>query len=155
MSHARIGAAARRCRSSRRRRSGELPSARAADADGIVGIGADLEPGTLLAAYRSGLPDADRPGDGMVVARPAGDHPARRPAGEPLAAAVVRPLEVRFDTGFATVVDACADRRRPHGWINRDIAAAYTRLHELGWVHSVEAWSLDDGTWPAGSTASP
>ncbi len=32
-----------------------LPSPDRADRDGIAGIGADLEPGTLLAAYRSGL----------------------------------------------------------------------------------------------------
>ena len=56
--------------------------------------GADLEPGTLLAAYRCGhLPDAGRPAAaaaGVVVARPAGRPPARRPAGEPVAAPVVR-----------------------------------------------------------------
>ena len=33
---------------------------------------------------------------------------------------------------------ACADPSRPHGWIDSQILAAYTRLHELGWAHSVE-----------------
>src|SRR5256885_15284433 len=33
----------------------QLPDPARTDADGIAGIGADLEPGTLLAAYRSGL----------------------------------------------------------------------------------------------------
>ena len=32
-----------------------LPAPERADADGIVGVGGDLEPGTLLAAYRTGL----------------------------------------------------------------------------------------------------
>ena len=32
-----------------------LPATASADDDGIVGVGADLEPGTLLAAYRRGL----------------------------------------------------------------------------------------------------
>ena len=32
-----------------------MPPPEAADDDGIVGTGADLEPGTLLAAYRSGM----------------------------------------------------------------------------------------------------
>ena len=36
---------------------------------------------------------------------------------------------------------ACADPRRPHGWINRAIRDAYRHLHELGWAHSVEAWT--------------
>ena len=34
----------------------------------------------------------------------------------------------------------CADPRRPHGWIDESFVAAYTRLHELGWAHSVETW---------------
>ena len=112
--------------------------------DDLVGAGADLEPGTLLAAYRSGLfpmPSGRRrepilwfcpvrrgvlPVTGMVVSRS-----LRRSA---------RDFEVRVDTAFAEVVDACADPRRPQGWIDADIRAAYLRLHELGWAHSVEAW---------------
>ena len=38
------------------------------------------------------------------------------------------------------MLDACADPRRPDGWIDDDVRAGYTALHELGWVHSVEAW---------------
>jgi leucyl/phenylalanyl-tRNA--protein transferase len=52
----------------------------------------------------------------------------------------MRRYDVRTDTCFADVVDACADRRRPGGWITEEIRAAYVRLHELGWAHSVEAW---------------
>ena len=48
--------------------------------------------------------------------------------------------EVRVDTAFPQVIAACADPARPHGWIDRQIVDAYTRLHELGWAHSVEAW---------------
>ena len=55
-----------------------------------------------------------------------------------------RRYEVRVDTAFADVVDACADPGRPGGWITDDIRAAYVSLHELGWAHSVEAWD-DDG----------
>src|SRR4029079_18693582 len=35
----------------------------------------------------------------------------------------------------------CADPGRPHGWIDRSFADAYTRLHEMGWAHSVEVWA--------------
>ena len=38
------------------------------------------------------------------------------------------------------MIDACADPRRPAGWIDPAIRAAYVELHRLGWVHSVEAW---------------
>jgi leucyl/phenylalanyl-tRNA---protein transferase len=114
------------------------------DLDDLVAIGADLEPGTLLAAYRRGLfpmpsgTEGDpmywfcpvRRGvltvDGLVVSRS-----LRRS---------VRDFEVRVDTAFDEVVAACADPARESGWIDGDIRAAYRRLHELGWAHSVETW---------------
>ena len=112
--------------------------------DDLVGIGADLTPGTLLAAYRGGMfpmPDGGVrppmcwfspvrrgvvPLDGLVVSRS-----LRRS---------VRACEIRVDTAFDEVVRACADPRRPQGWITRDIEDAYVELHRLGWAHSVEAW---------------
>ena len=38
---------------------------------------------------------------------------------------------------------ACADPRRPAGWIDDSFIEAYTRLHELGWTHSVEVWTTE------------
>ena len=55
----------------------------------------------------------------------------------------LRRYELRVDTAFDEVVRACADPRRPHGWISPAIESAYGRLHELGWAHSVEAWEDD------------
>ena len=108
----------------------------------LIALGADLEPGTLLAAYRRGLfpmPHLDGqvgwwspvlrgvlPLDGMRLTRS-----LRKSA---------RRFEIRVDTAVDEVIDACADPRRPDGWIDDGIRAAYLRLHELGWVHSVEAW---------------
>jgi leucyl/phenylalanyl-tRNA--protein transferase len=120
----------------------DLPPATVADAHGIVGLGADLEPGTLLAAYRSGLfpmrvrrhtlawwspdPRGIIPLDAMHVSRS-----FRRAA---------RRFEVTVDHAFVDVMRGCADPRRPHGWIDDTFVDAYTRLHELGWAHSVEVW---------------
>ncbi len=53
-------------------------------------------------------------------------------------------FEVRIDTAFDDVVAACADPDRPSGWITDDIRAAYRRLYEMGWAHSVESFD-DDG----------
>ncbi len=52
----------------------------------------------------------------------------------------------RFTTNaaFDEVIRACGDPIRPHGWIDRNIIQAYTQLHHMGWVHSVEAWD-DEG----------
>jgi len=112
--------------------------------DDLVGIGADLAPGTLLAAYRRGLfpMPSGTPGDPMYWF-----CPVRRGV-LPLDSLVVskslrrscREFEIRVDTAFAEVAEACADPSRPQGWIDRDIRAAYLQLHELGWAHSVESW---------------
>ena len=52
----------------------------------------------------------------------------------------MRHFEIRVDTACAEVIDACADPSRPSGWIDGQIRTAYLRLHEMGWVHSVETW---------------
>lgn len=46
-----------------------------------------------------------------------------------------------MDTAFDEVVAGCADPRRPGAWITDEVAAAYGRLHRLGWAHSVEVWA--------------
>ncbi|MHB1536493.1 MAG: leucyl/phenylalanyl-tRNA--protein transferase [Acidimicrobiales bacterium] len=111
----------------------------------VAAVGADLEPATVLAAYRAGLfpmpikrglmawwspqPRGILPLGGLVVSRSLRRSCAR--------------YEIRVDTAFDSVIDACADRRRPGAWIDRSMQRAYRRLHELGWVHSVEAWDAD------------
>ena len=121
----------------------EMPDPEGADEAGIVAVGADLEAGTLLAAYRAGLfpmpvrrrtlawwspdPRGILPLDGLRVSRSLRRSCAR--------------YEVRVDTAFDAVIAACADPRREHGWIDDRIAEAYRRLHRLGWAHSVEAWT--------------
>lgn len=56
----------------------------------------------------------------------------------------MRRFELRVDTAFERVVRACADPRRPHGWITPGIISAYTVLHDLGWAHSIEVWRSDE-----------
>jgi leucyl/phenylalanyl-tRNA--protein transferase len=51
--------------------------------------------------------------------------------------------EVRFDTAFDAVLDGCANPKREHGWINNDIRRVYRELHDAGYVHSAEAWTID------------
>ena len=50
--------------------------------------------------------------------------------------------QVRVDTAFEQVVEACAAARpdRPDTWINRPIQALYRELFLLGFGHSVECW---------------
>ena len=104
-----------------------------------VAVGADLEPSTIVEAYRRGA--FPMPHDGMLLWW----SPMRRGVLEPGAMKVSRSLrrsarrfEVTVDTAFVQVIDACADPRRPGAWIDSPMRDAYVRLHELGWAHSIE-----------------
>lgn len=124
--------------------------------DDLVGVGADLLPGTLLAAYRAGLfpmPVGEAPQDSVLgwwspVQR--GILPLDGLKVSRSLAKSCRRFEVRVDTAFEDVIDACADGRRAQGWITDDIRDAYVALHRLGWAHSVESWSPEDGTLAGG-----
>ena len=130
-----------------------FPPLHDADADGPVVLGGDLEPATLLGAYRSGLfpmpvgrrrlgwwspdPRGVIPAGPGTTARESGLHFSR-----PLRRSMRR-FTATVDHSFESVVRACGDPRRPHGWIDEDFVRSYTRLHEMGWAHSVEIW--EDG----------
>ena len=118
------------------------PDQDAACTDDLVGRGADLAPGTLLSAYRSGLFPMPDGGSGMSwwSPRDRGVLPLDAMCVSRSLAKSCRRMELRVDTSFEDVVSACADPARDGGWIDADIAAAYTRLHRLGWAHSVETW---------------
>jgi leucyl/phenylalanyl-tRNA---protein transferase len=47
-------------------------------------------------------------------------------------------FEIRINASFPRVMQECA--QRPETWINGEIIESYTRLHQLGHAHSVEAW---------------
>lgn len=129
-----------------------FPSASTADPHGRVAVGGDLEPATLLTAYRSGLfpmrqmsgelawwspePRAVLAPDRLRVS-----HSLRRN---------LRSYEIRVDTAFEAVIDACAQRAEgEYHWITAEIREAYLALHRLGWVHSVEAWTIHTADRPS------
>ena len=116
--------------------------------DDLVGMGADLEPGTLLTAYRQGLfpMPAEDFADGMLWWSPVqrGVLPLERFRVSRSLRQSARRMEIRVDCAFAEVIDACGDPRRDDGWIDDQIRSAYSRLHRLGWAHSVEAWQGGD-----------
>ena len=51
-------------------------------------------------------------------------------------------IEIRINTRFIDVMRGCA--ARADTWINDEIIESYTRLHDLGSAHSVEAWSANE-----------
>lgn len=120
--------------------------------DDLVAVGADLEPGTVLAAYRRGMFPMPEPPRLRLRARatpptlgwwcPA-DRGVLRLDRLRVSRSLrrsVRDFEIRVDTAFDEVVAACGDPRRPGAWIDGGIRKAYGELHRLGWAHSIEAW---------------
>jgi leucyl/phenylalanyl-tRNA--protein transferase len=123
----------------------QFPDPLRAAPEGLLAEGGDLEPSTLIAAYRAGIfpwptdehellwwspdPRAIVPLDGLHVSRSL--------------ARLLRRARFRatLNAAFADVIAGCADREET--WITPRLRAAYARLHALGWAHSVEVWGPD------------
>ncbi len=122
-----------------------ITAAEATRGEDLVAVGADLAPGTLLAAYRAGLfpmgVGSDGAGPvGWWCPDPRGVLPAGALRVSRSLRASVRRYDVTVDTAFDDVVRGCADPARSGRWITPQIATAYAELHRLGWAHSVETW---------------
>jgi leucyl/phenylalanyl-tRNA--protein transferase len=116
-----------------------------ADLGGLLAAGGGLGPDRLLGAYRAGIfpwgtvegvPLWYNPDPRMVVFP--GEFRLSRSLRRTLRG---RRYRVRFDHDFPATIAACAATPRPGQdgtWITPDMESAYTRLHELGWAHSVE-----------------
>jgi leucyl/phenylalanyl-tRNA--protein transferase len=121
----------------------------------VIGRGADLEPETLIYAYRHGVfpmvsnesngAESDLlwwspqmraiiPLDGLKISRS-----MRRSS---------KKFEIRVDTQFENVMRNCAAPHRDNGWITEEFIDAYVKLHQLGWAHSIEV--IDDSGLLAG-----
>jgi leucyl/phenylalanyl-tRNA--protein transferase len=121
-----------------------FPHPQTADEDGFLAVGGNLEPGTLLLAYRNGIfPWTTRPitwwsPDPRAIIPLGGLHVSRS------LARVLRKgrFSVTFDRSFRAVMEGCAEPRpgRKETWITPAFIKGYTRLHELGYAHSVEIW---------------
>jgi leucyl/phenylalanyl-tRNA--protein transferase len=113
---------------------------------GLVRIGGDLEPATLVHAYCTGVfPwfDEDWPicwwsPDPRAIFDLNQFHVSRR------LARTIRSgrFQVTIDRAFGDVIRGCADREEG-SWVTQSMIDAYTRLHRLGIAHSVEAWHGD------------
>lgn len=122
-----------------------FPPSQTWDDDDLVGTGADLAPGTILAAYRSGL--FPMPIEGGVLGWWSPLERAILPFSEFRVSRSLsrscRRFTVSVDADAEGVVEGCADPGRPHGWITPEMKDAYLELHRLGWMHSFEVWDRD------------
>jgi leucyl/phenylalanyl-tRNA--protein transferase len=94
------------------------------EVDDLVAMGADLAPGTVLAAYRAGIfPMPGEGVDGMLWWSPVtrGVLPVHGLRVSRSLRQSVRRMQIRVDTAFREVVDACADPDRDGAWIDGEI----------------------------------
>lgn len=114
--------------------------------DGLLALGGDLEPERLLGAYRRGIFPWYAQGQPILWW-----SPAERGLFLPDDLHVSRSLRRRLrqtgmrltlDQAFEAVVRGCAAPRADQEgtWITREMVQAYSRLHELGYSHSIEVW---------------
>jgi leucyl/phenylalanyl-tRNA---protein transferase len=113
----------------------------------VIAAGGDLEPSTLITAYRCGLFPMALEELGGAVAWWSPDPRGILPLDS---LRVTRSLRqsakrygIRVDTCFEEVIRACGDPARESGWITPAFVNAYTELHRMGWAHSVEVFDRD------------
>ena len=128
-----------------------FPDPRWATAEGLLAVGGDLSPERLVLAYQLGIfpwYGEDEPimwwsPDPRCVLLPKHVCVSRR-----LERVVKQKrFHLTCNRAFSQVVEACANVRIDKGeetWLITEMQRAYQKLYELGFAHSVEAWSGDD-----------
>jgi leucyl/phenylalanyl-tRNA--protein transferase len=118
--------------------------------DGLLALGGDLRPERLLLGYTQGifpwyaenLPILWHSPDPRMVMT-TGDLIVQKSLRK---AMKKRPYELKMDTAFVRVLEGCASVPRPGQtgtWLIPEMMDAYSKLHELGFAHSIEAWEGD------------
>jgi len=128
----------------------QFPDPKTCD-DNIISIGGNLSPGMLLSAYEQGIFPWYGPDDPVIWQSP-DPRCVIFPDGLHISSSMQKILKkqifkITYDTCFSRVIRECAQTKRPNQggtWITEDIIKAYTDLHNLGWVHSAEAWLNDE-----------
>lgn len=127
-----------------------FPDPRQADDTGLIAVGGDLHPERLLRGYATGIFPWYSEGQPILWHSPdprfvlgLNDLKVSRSLKQRLRK---RPFDLKMDTAFEEVIEACSKAPRPGQegtWITRAMLDAYIRLHREGFAHSVEAW--EDG----------
>jgi len=117
-----------------------------AEPDGLLAVGGDLSPARLLLAYSMGIFPWFNAQDPILWWSP-DPRCVLEPAELHVSASLAKVLRkgvfsVTFDRAFREVITACRTLREAGAgtWITPEMVAAYCRLHEMGFAHSVECW---------------
>ncbi len=117
------------------------------DPNGLLAAGGDLSPDRILAAYRRGIFPWFGAGQPILWWSPDPRmvlYCAEFRISRSLQKRIKRrEFEVRIDTAFGDVIESCAITLRTGQsgtWITPAVIDAYSKLHDTGFAHSVEAW---------------
>jgi len=113
----------------------------------IIAIGGNLSPGMLLSAYEQGIFPWYGPEDPIIWQSP-DPRMVIFPETLHISRSMKKILEKgvfnnTIDNDFPAVIRGCAEAGRPGQdgtWITKDIIAAYTEMHRLGYAHSAETY---------------
>ena len=132
--------------------SGPFPSVQFAltEPDGLLAVGGNLKPETLLQAYSQGIfpwYSDDQPILWWSPNPRCVLYPKKLKISRSLKKTLNKNIyEIKVDTAFREVMQACAaPRKNDEGtWIDNDMLQAYYKLHELGYAHSIECWNNNE-----------
>lgn len=123
------------------------PESALADPNGLLAYGGDLSVDRLLLAYSHGIFPWFGEDEPILWWSPAPRcvlFPDQVHISKSLKKRLKRgDYQIRCNTAFIDVISACATTPRKDGlgtWINDDMIAAYSALHEQGFAHSIETW---------------
>jgi leucyl/phenylalanyl-tRNA--protein transferase len=125
-----------------------FPPLEEAEAEGLVGVGGDLSPQRLLAAYSLGIFPWYSEEDGPILWGSPDPRAVLPLDAVPVPHSLQRVLRRRLfrctlNQAFGEVIRGCAASPRPGqqgSWLGSAMIEAYERLHHLGCALSVEAW---------------
>ncbi len=126
-----------------------FPPADTANSDGLLAVGGNLAPETLLSAYQQGIFPWYMPGQALLWWTP--DPRMILPCDAVKISRSLRkkqrnnPFNYAFDTAFSAVVRACRDTRgQDDSWIDDEMISAYETLHQQGHAHSLEVYEQNE-----------
>jgi len=129
-----------------------FPDPKLASSAGLLAIGGDLTPERLITAYSLSFFPWYNPGEEILWWTP--DPRLVLFPKDLKVSKSMRPyfnqnkFQITFNQNFEEVIRNCQSNDRKGqtagSWITNDITAAYTRLHDLGYVHSVEVWQDEE-----------
>ena len=125
------------------------PSQAVMEPDGLLAVGGNLSPSTLIDAYRQGIFPWYQDDDPILWWSPS-ERCVIQMGNLHLSKSLRRTLRRQQYTvtrvqDFAAVLEACAAPRDGDSgtWITAEMAEAYIQLHQIGQAHSVEVWESE------------